>query len=162
MSFYIITTLLPSQMECLWLLAWKWLANKATHGRIQQQEKHGLTWDAKQYKYLSKKGKGRWNSLNHNLELLVQILQGEIFFFPGTIVDDISDSSERWRISWSPPVQGISISVVFQNHFSESKWLTNRISTDVCSCSLHLWRALSFKTSYIRETNSSNLRYFFI
>lgn len=81
MSFYIITTLLPSQMECLWLLAWKWLANKATHGRIQQQEKHGLTWDAKQYKYLSKKGKGRWNSLNHNLELLVQILQGEFFFF---------------------------------------------------------------------------------
>lgn len=157
MSFYIITTLLPDQMECLWLLAWKQLANKATHGRIQQKEKHGLTWNTDNINIFSRMGKTSWNSVNHNLELLIQILQEEIdyyyyyYFLSETAVDDISDSLESWRVSWSPPEQGIYSSVVFQAPFSESKWLTNSISTDVCSCNLHLRRILSFRNLYHRN-----------
>lgn len=81
MSLYIITTLLPNQMECLWLLAWKRLANKATHGRIQQKEKHDLTWDANNINIFPRIGKTSWNSSSHNLKLLIQILQEEIEFF---------------------------------------------------------------------------------
>ena len=158
MSFYIITTPLPSQMECLWLLAWKRLANKATHGRIQQKEKHGLTRDTNNINIFPRIGKTSWNSLNHNLELLIQILQEEmvcLFVFPETAVDDISDSSESWRVSWSSPEQGIYSSVIFQAPFSESKWLISSISIDVYLRNLHLQRVVSFRNFYITETSGS-------
>lgn len=120
MSFYIITTPLPNQMECLWLLAWKRLANKATHGRIQRKEKHGLTWDTNNINIFPRMKKTSWNSLNHSLELLSQTLQEEIEILSEAAGEDISERSGSWGVSWSPPELGIYSSLVFETLFSES------------------------------------------
>lgn len=125
---------------------------------VEFSRKKNMVWHEMQnnINISPRKGEASWNSYNHNLELLVQILQGEFFFPPETVVDDISDKVDKdEKSAEAHQCMGFLFLWYFRNPFQRANgWQIG--SVQMCVHATYTYEGpLVLKTSYTREKNGS-------